>query len=178
MPIRPGSPYFGTDPAVPGMERGGGCQRLGSVYADACSQVGLASYPRPAHCASLTPDPVPGIQQEAPVGMHLREDTANSAPEGCGVGGQGAKCGTRSKIPRNASTGEVSGGSRFLRLCNALLALRFPWQRLEAALAEICEAGGQEGWTRRGSLPALTRAARLQCPLSRPPSPGIPMPKR
>lgn len=84
MPTRPGTPYFGTDPADPGMERGGCRQRLGSVYADACSQVGLAGYPGPAHCASLTPDPVPGIQQEAPVGMRLRGDTANSAPERCG----------------------------------------------------------------------------------------------
>lgn len=95
--------------------------------------------------------------------MRFRGATANSAPEGRDGGSRGGRE-NQEQDPRNAASSRTPGARASCAFAARLLALRFPWQRLEAAGAEICAAGGQEGWRRRAPLPTPTRTARLQCP--------------
>ena len=105
------------------------------------SQVGLQA-PGPVSCASLTPDPVPGTQPEAPVGVRCRGTLTTPL----------RKDGEQDRRP---APSPWTPGAPARRASAALpLALHFPGQRLEEAGAEICATGGQEGWKRRPPLPA------------------------
>lgn len=72
--------------------------------------------PRPSALCSLTPDPVPEIQPEAPVGMRFRGDADNSAPERREVGAKRRKV-EPGAGPPECGVGKDSGVSLLLRLC-------------------------------------------------------------
>ena len=61
---------------------------MGNVYANGAFAGGSCRLPGPLCCASLTPDPVPGIQPEAPVGVRFRE-TLTTPLRKNGEGGSG-----------------------------------------------------------------------------------------
>lgn len=91
--------------------------------------------------------------------------------------GQGAR-------PQDAASASfLEARSRLLRLCCAfaaiLVALRFPWQRLEAARAEICAAGRQEGCRLRGPLSSPhTHNETAVSPICNHPRPALQCQKR
>lgn len=153
MPAGPGIRHLGALPAASGMEWG--LPMAGQRLCGWRARRWVLQAPRPCALGQPhTPDPLPGIQPDALVGTRFRGDTANSAREELGVGSV-----KRRKVGLGAGPPEMRrpqhSGSRASCAFAALLrTLRFPWPRVEAAGAEICAAGGQEGCRRRGPLPA------------------------
>lgn len=113
MPTWPGPRPTRAHPAVSGATKS-----PAAGLRIARSQLGLAGSPHAVLCANLAPEPVPEHSQEAPAGMSLCGDTANSASEGRGWRPRDGMWSRERDTPKRGSRGG-SGGSSPRRLGSA-----------------------------------------------------------